>query len=83
MASSELKDGKTYRTREGRILESMIAVVDADADDDVAWHRAWVRWRKTMLECGWRPPATQRRPSQVTNQLPLWRNPGQRARHTS
>jgi hypothetical protein len=75
---SELMDGKTYRTRNGRILEAMIAIADCDSDDDVAYHRAWVRWRKTMIECGWRPPQERRKASMVTNQLPLWRQEARR-----
>jgi hypothetical protein len=77
MASSELKDGKQYRTRNGRILEAIIAVADADAEDETDWHRNWVRFRKAMIECGWRPPAEPKaRPSMLTHQLPLpWRAP--------
>lgn len=61
---SELRDtrraGKRhYSSARGRILEAMIAVVDADAEDDEDWHRAWVRWRKAMIETGWTPPPNQ------------------------
>jgi hypothetical protein len=75
MASSELKDGKTYRTREGRLLEAIIAVADADAEDDRAYHRAWVRWRKAMVECGWKPPRAKPRPGVRCGwmQLSLWK----------
>ena len=75
MASSELKDGKHYRTREGRILEAVLAIADCDDEDATEWHRVWVRWRKTMIDCGWKPPQVNRaRPSMLTNQLPLpWR----------
>jgi hypothetical protein len=79
MASSELKDGKTYRTRDGRLLEAIIAVADADAEDDTEWHRGWVRFRKTLVDLGWRPPAERRKPSMLTNQLPLpWRQEAKR-----
>lgn len=75
MAASELKDGKTYRRRDGRILEAVIALADADADDDRAYHRAWARFFKTLDDLGWRQPARRHlKPSMVTEQLPLpWR----------
>ena len=77
---SDLREGRAvYSSSRERILESMLAIVDADAEDNAAYHRAWVRWRKTMLECGWRPPGQHKpKPSMVTNQLPLWRQEARR-----
>lgn len=79
MATSELKDGKTYRTRDGRLLEAIIAIADADADDDVEYHRAWMRFNKTLRDLGYtqHPRRVCRR--YITTQLPLpmpWRNLG-------
>lgn len=55
---SDLKDqGKAYGSPRERILEAVIAIADADADDDgVAYHAAWCRFRKTLLDLGWTPP---------------------------
>jgi hypothetical protein len=71
MGASELKDGKTYRTRDGRLLEAIIAVADADAEDETDWHRAWCRFNKTLRDLGYRQPAQHRGPSMLTHQLPL------------
>jgi hypothetical protein len=58
MAASELMDGKgrgrAYRRRDGRLLESIIGIADADSDDD--YHRAWTRFFKTLTDLGWRAP---------------------------
>jgi hypothetical protein len=74
---SELMDGKQYRRRDGRILEAVIALADADADDDRAYHAAWARFFKTLNQLGWKqPPRCRCRPgpAMVTEQLPLpWR----------
>jgi hypothetical protein len=84
MASSELKDGKAYRTEEGRLLEACIAWVDADADDPTSFHRGKMRLRKTLIDQGWTPPGQRvhrprPRPSMLTNQLPLpWRQEARR-----
>lgn len=79
MASSELKDGKAYRRRDARILEAVIALADADAEDDREYHRAWARLFKTLNDLGWRQPGRHTRPSMLTNQLPLpWRQEARR-----
>lgn len=75
MASSELKDGKAYRRRDARILEAVIALADADAEDDREYHRAWVRLFKTLNDLGWRQPMKRGKPSMLSHQLPLpWRH---------
>jgi hypothetical protein len=54
MASSELKDGKTYVTEWARIQEAIIAVADADSDDDgTQYHRARNRFWKTLRDLGY------------------------------
>lgn len=56
-ARSDLLRWKSYSTPRERLLEAILAIADADADDDgTAYHRAWVRFRKTLLELGWTPP---------------------------
>ena len=79
MASSELKDGKAYRTRDGRLLEAIIAVADADADNDVEYHRAWMRFNKTLRDLGYKQPARRTYRRLIAEQLALpmpWRNVG-------
>ena len=46
--SGGLKEGRTYVSRRAILLEAMIAVVDADAEDDRAYHAAWSRFWITM-----------------------------------
>lgn len=76
MAAGDLKNWKTYVSRWARIQEACIALADADSDDDVAYRRAEVRLRKTLIECGWRPPEAHRRRAvrRAALQLVLWRN---------
>lgn len=58
-ARSDLLCWKSYRTPRERLLEAILAIADADADDDGrAYHAAWVRFRKTLLDLGWVPPPT-------------------------
>jgi hypothetical protein len=57
----ELRNGKrVYASPAARILEAAIALADADSEDDEAWHRSWVRLRKTLVETGWTPPESLR-----------------------
>jgi len=50
-------DGKLlYATPVARLLECAISIADADSEDDEAWHRSWMRLRKTLVETGWTPP---------------------------
>lgn len=81
MPPGDLKVWKTYVSREARIQEACIAIADADSDDDAAYHRAWVRFRKTLVECGWRPPGKKPKRGEriVRYQLTLWRNYGEGA----
>lgn len=72
MASSELKDGKAYRRRDARILEAVIALADADAEDDREYHRAWTRFFKTLGDLGWRQQARHGKSSMLTK--PEWRH---------
>lgn len=59
-ARSDLLEWKSYRTPRERLLEAIIAVADADADDDgAAYHRAWCRFRRTLLDLGWTPPRNE------------------------
>jgi len=77
MATGELKNGKAYISERARIQEAILAIADADADDDgTAYHRGWVRFRKAMISCGWKPPRPRPRVVRrvVAIQLPLpWR----------
>jgi hypothetical protein len=55
---SEIRNGKReYGSPVARILEAAISIADADSDDDRAWHRSWMRLRKTLLDLGWAPPS--------------------------
>lgn len=75
--ASDLKVWRNYISAWARIQEACIAVADADADDDAAYHRARVRFRKTLIECGWRPPherKSKRGERLIKFQLTLWRN---------
>jgi hypothetical protein len=84
MAASELKDGKTYRTRDGRLLEAIIAIADCDDEDETEWHRAWCRFNKTLRDLGYKQHVRRVCQRTISNQLPLpWRNPGMAAEHTS
>lgn len=65
--ASELRDGRGYRRRDGRILEAVIAL--ADAEDDRQYHAAWARLFKTLLDLGWRAPPRRPTPSMVTHQI--------------
>jgi hypothetical protein len=69
-------EGRSYATADDRIAEAVFAWADADSDDDVAYHRAKMRHRKALISAGWTPPGPKqhRRPSMLTNQLPLWRH---------
>ena len=65
-----LKDGRRYATRNGMVLEAIIAVADADAEDNRAWHAAWVRFWQTLKRCGWEEtrafqPGTLETPDQM------------------
>jgi hypothetical protein len=52
------RNGKLfYASPAARILEAALAIAEADSEDDAAWHRCWVRLRKTLVEVGWTPPA--------------------------
>ena len=54
-------------SRRSQLLEAAIAIADADADDDRAWHRAWVRFKITLIRHGWTPPkqdAETKRPAE-------------------
>ena len=75
MAAGDLKTWKTYVSRWARIQEACIALADADSDDDVAYRRAEVRLRKTLIECGWRPPGKKSKRGETIArfQLSLWR----------
>jgi hypothetical protein len=72
-AARELMDGRSYRRRDARILEAVIALADADSEDEAEYHRAWARLFKTLIDLGWMPPPHSPSPSMVTNRLP--RNP--------
>lgn len=81
MSAGDLKVWKTYVTRWARVQEACIALADADSEDDVAYRRAEVRLRKTLIECGWRPPGNKpKRGERLARvQLTLWRNYGEGA----
>ncbi len=55
----DLRSGGRYDSPTGRILEAAIAIADADSEDDAAWHRGWMRLRKTLVELGWKPPPSK------------------------
>src|SRR6266498_2523986 len=51
------EDGRGYASPRARLLEAVIAIADADSEDDgTALHAAWCRFRKTLLDLGWTPP---------------------------
>lgn len=53
-------DGKRrYATAKARVIEAAISLADCDSEDDVAYHRCWIRLRKTLIETGWTPPPQQ------------------------
>lgn len=56
-AGDDLRNGHaSYATANERILEAILAVAEADTEDDRQYHAAMMRHRKTLLDLGWRPP---------------------------
>ncbi len=66
--------GVRYRDPSGRIQEAIIAIADADAEDDRAYHAAWVRFWKALADTGWRAPCGRRNSAAMGEQLRFrWR----------
>jgi hypothetical protein len=42
-------------SRRAIVMEGILAVADADSDDDVAYHRAWCRFWEAVRAAGWSP----------------------------
>jgi hypothetical protein len=76
MGSSDLKDGKAYVSERARIQEAIIAVADADSEDDgTAYHRAWSRFWKTLRDLGYQKRGSKVCRRRITTQLALpWRD---------
>jgi hypothetical protein len=53
--AGELAEGGRYKSRRAIVLEAIIAIADADSEDDVAYHRAWCRLWEAMRAAGWAP----------------------------
>ena len=67
----DLKCGKAYVSEWARIQEAIIAVADADSEDDRAARRAQVRFMKTLKDLGWRKVERRRVVIKVSAQLAL------------
>ena len=59
---SELRKGRSYGSPREAIIEAVIALADADSEDDREFHAAWCRLWITLKRCGWTPPETRRPP---------------------
>jgi hypothetical protein len=54
---SELIKGRGYQSKRGPLLEAMIAVVDADEDQDYRF--SWKRFWQVLRRQGWKPPTKE------------------------